>query len=192
MRIPCTLPRKVHLSYRVWSPRICTPAGLPWATARERTSRHCFSYRFVRWRDLPGPAAGKWPPEASFRIALYAGGTSLGQPLGNGLRRPLSVCKQICRGFGPLVFYRSAWPCEVQANLPIFGYPRFLSLRLAIRGVSKSAEVRIPSFFIAHNGHQGCKQICRFSDTLLFYRSEWPSKVQADLPMRVRDAFLPT
>ena len=37
------------------------------------------------------PAAGKWPPEATFRIDLYADRTSLGQLLGNGLRMPLFV-----------------------------------------------------------------------------------------------------
>ena len=57
----------------------------------EIASRGHFSYRFVHWRGLPGPAAGKWPPEATFRIDLYAGGTSLGHLLGNGLRRPLFV-----------------------------------------------------------------------------------------------------
>ena len=39
--------------------------------------------------DLPGPSAGKWPPEATFRIDLYAGRASLDHLLGNGLRRPL-------------------------------------------------------------------------------------------------------
>ena len=69
-------------------------AGPPWATCWEMASRDHFSYGFVRWRDLPGPTAGKWPPEATFHIDLYAGGASLGQLLGNGPQRPLFV--QIC------------------------------------------------------------------------------------------------
>ena len=28
-------------------------------------SRDKFLYGFVRWRDLPGPLAGKWPPETT-------------------------------------------------------------------------------------------------------------------------------
>ena len=67
--------------------KICTLAGPPWASCLEMASRGHFSYRFVCWRDLPGPAAGKWPPEATFRIDLYAGATSL----------------------GTLVYYRSEW-----------------------------------------------------------------------------------
>ena len=37
------------------------------------------SYRFVRWRDLLGPPARKWHPEATFRMHLYAGGTPAGK-----------------------------------------------------------------------------------------------------------------
>ena len=52
-------------------------AGLPWATCWETPSGGQFWYRFVRWRALPGRPAGKWAPEATFRIDLYAGGASL-------------------------------------------------------------------------------------------------------------------
>ena len=70
---------------------ICTLAGPPWATCWEMASGGHFAYRFVRWRGLPGQPAGKWPPEATFRIDLYAGVASLGHLLGNGFWRPLSV-----------------------------------------------------------------------------------------------------
>ena len=56
-------------------------AGLPWATCWEMPSGGQFWYRFVRWRALPGPPAGKWAPEVSFRIDLYGGGASLGHLL---------------------------------------------------------------------------------------------------------------
>ena len=53
---------------------------------------------------------------------------------------------------------------------------------MAMRGASKSAEASVPSFFNDENGHAECKQICRYSDTLVFYRSDWPSEVSANQP----------
>ena len=58
-----------------------------------------FWYRFVRWRALPRPLAGKWAPEVTFRMDLCAGGASLGQLLGNGPQRSLFVW--ICTVAGP-------------------------------------------------------------------------------------------
>ena len=76
----------------LWQPLfawICTLAGPPWANCRGMAFRGEFSHRCVRWRGLPGPPAGKWSPETTFRKDLYAGGTSLGHLLGNGLWRLL-------------------------------------------------------------------------------------------------------
>ena len=78
---------------------ICTLAGPPWAACWEMASGSHFSYGFACRRDLPGPPAGEWLPEATFRIDLYAGGTSLGRLLGNGFRRPLFLW--ICTLAGP-------------------------------------------------------------------------------------------
>ena len=58
-------------------------------SAQDSGSR--FSYRFVRWRDLSAPPAGKWHPKATSNIDVYVGGISLGHLLGNGLRKPLLV-----------------------------------------------------------------------------------------------------
>ena len=81
--------------------RICRLAGFPRAACWEMVSSGHFSYGGVRWRDLFGPIARKWLPEATCRIDLYAGGTSLGHLLGNGIRRPLFVC--ICTLAGRLL-----------------------------------------------------------------------------------------
>ena len=37
-------------------------------------SKGHFKYRCVRWRDLPGPPAGKWPPEATSRTDYMLAG----------------------------------------------------------------------------------------------------------------------
>ena len=95
--------------------QICMLAGPPWAICWGMALRGQFSYRFACWRDFPGPLAGKWLPEAAFsyrfvqwrglpgplagkwllpatfRLDLYAGATSLGHLLGNGLWGPLFV-----------------------------------------------------------------------------------------------------
>ena len=94
-----------------------------------------FSYGFVRWRDLPGPIARKWLPEATFRIDLYAGGSTLGHLLGNGFRRPLFVwilhwqdnCWEMASR-GPFAYTFARWqdffpggneePCAPSVNHP--------------------------------------------------------------------------
>ena len=59
--------------------RICRLAGFPWASCWEMASSGHFSYGGVRWRDLFGPIARKWLPEATFCMYLYAGGTPAGK-----------------------------------------------------------------------------------------------------------------
>ena len=64
--------------------------GSPWAACSLGhllviASEGHFSYRFVRCRDLPGPYAGKWLPEATSHIDLHVGWTFLGHLLGNRL-----------------------------------------------------------------------------------------------------------
>ena len=53
---------------------MCTLAKPFWATCWEMASGGHFLYRFVCWRDLPGPPAGRWPPQATSRKDLYVAG----------------------------------------------------------------------------------------------------------------------
>ena len=72
----------IHAPVREWLYLVFKSAmeGALWATCWEMGPSGHFSYRFVRWRGLSGPPAGKGPPEASFGIDLTLAGAPWATP----------------------------------------------------------------------------------------------------------------
>ena len=70
------------------------------------------------WTGLPWPPPGKCCPEATFTIDLFVDGPSLGQVLGNGLRKPFHYRFIRGRAFpGPLP---GKWPPEATFTIDLF------------------------------------------------------------------------